>query len=59
MTSFLLAVESADRANEQYKLRNLGLSHVGPILLLVQRSPVVDQIWKLSTQVTNKMLLTS
>ena len=27
----LLAVESADRDNDQYKLSNLGLSHVGPI----------------------------
>ena len=33
---FLLTVESADSDNGQYKLRNLGLSHVGSIL---QRPP--------------------
>ena len=44
MTSFLLAVElaveSADRDDDQYKFHHLGLSLVGPILLFVQQGPV-------------------
>ena len=36
---FLLAVESADRGNDQQKWRHLRLSHVGPFLLLVQWPP--------------------
>ena len=38
-TSFLLVVESADRDNDQWKLCNLGLSHVGLIPLSVPRPP--------------------
>ena len=51
MTSFLLAVESVDCDNDPYKWRNLGLSHVGPIIPLVQRPPAR---WRWNTWPANE-----